>query len=190
MEEKQDVSACRAQGREHKDKKYRETNFIITGKSDYGNNESSLNLTIDFLKEKLYWRGQICQARRVGKICEERPRPIKVIMVSVQDKHYLLSKKKLLKGSHYFLDEDLTSKQQEVRREEVEKIRATRNEGKRAWLYNGKVVIAMFRPHGKAGQQFGSKEKPINSIIGRKTMRSRWMKRGEGSNLSLVYQAV
>lgn len=84
------------------------------------------------------------------------------------NKHYFLSKKKLLKGSHFFSDEDLTSKQQEVRREEVEKIRATRNEGKRAWLYNGKAVIAIFAPHGKAGQQFGSKEKPVNSIIRRK----------------------
>ena len=62
-----------------------------------------------------------------------------------------------MKGPHFFLDDDLTSKQQERRREEVEKNRAARNEGKRAWLYNGKVVIAMFGPHDKAGHQFGSK---------------------------------
>lgn len=48
-------------------------------------------------------------------------------MASVQDKHYLLSKKKLLKGLHLFLDEDLTSKPQEEKREEVEKIRVARN---------------------------------------------------------------
>lgn len=101
--------------------------FIIRGISDHGKNESTLNLTRDFLKEKLHWRGQICQARRVGKICKRRPLPIKVIMASVQDKHYLLSKKKLLKGLHLFLDEDLTSKPQEERREEVEKIRVARN---------------------------------------------------------------
>lgn len=123
-----------------------ETHFIIRGIRDYGKNESTLNLTRDFVKEKLQWKGQICQTRRVGKICEERPRPMKVAMESVQDKHHLLGKKKLLKDSHFFLDEDLTNKQQEERREEVEKIRATRNEGKRAWLYNDKVVIVVFGP--------------------------------------------
>ena len=109
-------------------------------------------------------------------------------MESVQEKHHLLSKKKLLKGSHFFLYEDLTSKQQEERREEVEKVRATRNEGKRAWFYNGKVVIVVFGPHGKIGQQADNEEKTGNSIIGRKTTGSTWMKRGEDSNLSLVYQ--
>ena len=78
-------------------------------------------------------------------------------MASVQDKHHLLSKKKLLKGSHFFLDEDLTNKQQEERREEVKKIRAARNEGKKAWLYNGKAVIAVFGTQDKTGQQADSK---------------------------------
>jgi len=54
MEEKEDVSARRAHEREHKDKKDRETNFIIRGISDYGKNESTLNLTRDFLKDKLH----------------------------------------------------------------------------------------------------------------------------------------
>jgi len=95
-----------------------------------------------------------------------------------------------LKSSHLFLDKYLTNKKQEERREEVEKIRAARNKGKRAWLYNGKAIIAMFGPHGKVGQQFGSNEKTVNSIIGRKTTGSTWMKRGEDSNLSLVCQAA
>ena len=131
IDENEDVSSHRAQEREHKERKERETNFIIRGIRDYGNNESTFNLTREFLREKLQWRGKICQARRVGKICEERPRPIKVIMASVQEKHHLLSKKKLLKGSHFFLDEDLTSKQQEERRGEVEREKAARNEGKK-----------------------------------------------------------
>ena len=111
-------------------------------------------------------------------------------MASVQEKHHLLSKKKLLKGSHFFLDEDLTSKQQEERREEVEKVRATRNEGKRACLYNGRAVIAVFRPHGKVGQQVDNEQKAGKSIIGRKATGSTWMKRGEDSNSSLVCQTV
>ena len=144
----------------------------------------------EFLKEKLHWKGEIFQARRVGKICEERPRPIKVTMETVQDKHQLLRKKKLLKGSHFFLDEDLTIKQQEERREEVKKIRAAINEGKRAWLYNGKVVIAVFGTHDKIGQQADGKEKIENSIIGRKTTRATWMERGKDSKLSLMCQTA
>ena len=111
-------------------------------------------------------------------------------MASVQEKHHLLSKKKLLKGSNFFLDEDLTSKQQEERREEVEKVRATRNKGKRAWLYNGKAVIAVFGPHGKTGQQVDNEQKIGNSIIERKTIGSTWMKRGEDSNSSLMCQTA
>ena len=109
-------------------------------------------------------------------------------MATVQDKHHLLRKNKLLKGSRFFLDEDLNSKQQEERREEVKKIRATRNEGKKAWLYNGKVVIVVFWTRDKTRQQSGSEEKTENSIIGRKKTRATWMKRGEDSNLSLMCQ--
>lgn len=85
--EEEDASARRAQERENKEIKDRETNFIIMGIRDYGNNESTLNSTRDFLKEKLYWKWKFFQARRVGKICEERPQPIKVTMASMQDKH-------------------------------------------------------------------------------------------------------
>ena len=72
IEEKEDVSSRRAQEREHKERKERETNFNIKGIRDYGKNESTFNLTRDFLREKLQWRGKICQATRVGNI-EERP---------------------------------------------------------------------------------------------------------------------
>ena len=72
----------------------------------------------------------------------------------------------------------------------MEKIRTARNEGKRAWLYNGKVVVAVFGPPGKIGQQDVSKEKIDNSIIGTKTIRATWMKRGEDSSLSLMCQTA
>jgi len=72
----------------------------------------------------------------------------------------------------------------------VEKNRAAINKGKITWLYNAKVIIAMFAPHEKTGQKYGSKEKIVNCIIGMKTTRSTWMKRGKGSKLSLVCQAA
>lgn len=72
-EEEEYASDRRAQEIEQKERQDIKTNFIIRGIRDYGKNESTLNLTRDFLKEKLHWKGQICQERRVGRICEERP---------------------------------------------------------------------------------------------------------------------
>jgi len=96
-----------------------------------------MNVLLTFL-----WQGQICQAWRVGKFNGERARPIKVIMLSLCDKYIIISKKHLLRGSHFFLEEDLTMRQQEERREEMLKVRLARDEGKRAWIYKGKAVIA------------------------------------------------
>jgi len=54
----------------------------------YGKNEITLILKGEFLKEKLNWKGKFIQVRRVGKICEERHKPTKVIMESVKYKHH------------------------------------------------------------------------------------------------------
>lgn len=80
-------------------------------------------------------------------------------MEKVQEKHHLFSKKKFLRDSHFFLYEDLTSKQQEERREEVEKNRVPRNEGKRACLDNGKEIVAMFTTQKKQGNKQAIKKK-------------------------------
>ncbi len=137
------------QDSEGKERQNRAANIIIKGVKDYGKNECTLDLARDFLKDKSLWQGQICQAWRVGKFNDERARPIKVIMPSLRDKYIILSKKHLLRGSRFFLEEDLTVKQHEERREEILKIRETRDEGKRAWIYKGKVVIARFGPPSK-----------------------------------------
>jgi hypothetical protein len=71
----------------------------------------------------------------VGKPSGERARTIQVIMSSIRDKQILPGKKQLLRGSRFFLDEDLTIKQQEERKEELLKVRAARDERKRAWLF-------------------------------------------------------
>ena len=78
---------------------------------DYGKNECTLDLARDFLKDKLQWQGQICQAWRVGKLNGDKARPIKVIMPKLCDKDIILSKKHLLRGSLFFLEEDLTVRQ-------------------------------------------------------------------------------
>jgi hypothetical protein len=155
---------------------------------EYGKNECTLDLASEFLKDKLLWQGRICQAWRVGKPSGERVRPIKVIMSSIRDKKILLGKKQLLRGSLFFLDEDLTIRQQEERREEMSKVRTTRDEGKRAWLFKGKVVIAFFSPHSKTRQQGGSQEATTNSLTRNYATRPVWANRGEDSTLSLVGQ--
>jgi hypothetical protein len=100
----------------------------------------------------------------VGKPGGERDRPIKVIMSSIHDKQILLGKKQLLRGSYFFLDEYLTIRQQEERREELSKVREARDEGKRAWLFKGKVLISFSGPHSKTGQQFGNQEETTISL--------------------------
>jgi hypothetical protein len=137
------------QDRERKERHDRATSIIIKGVKDYGKNECTLDLARDFLKDKLQWQGQICQAWRVGKPNSERARPIKVIMPNLRDKDIILSRKQFLRGSRFFLEEDLTVRQQEERRGEITKVRAARDEGKRAWIYKGKVVIAQFGPPSK-----------------------------------------
>ena len=78
------------------------------------------------MKDKLQWQGQVYQTWRVGKLNGERARPIKVIMPRLCDKYIILSKKQLLRGSHFFLEEDLTVRKQEEIREEMSKVRETR----------------------------------------------------------------
>jgi hypothetical protein len=99
------------QGKENKERQGRATNVIIKGVREYGKNECTLDIASEFFKDKLLWQGRICQAWRVGKPSGERDRPIKVIMSSIHDKQILLGKKQLLRGSRFFLDEDLTIRQ-------------------------------------------------------------------------------
>jgi hypothetical protein len=99
------------QGRENKKRQGRVANIIIKGVREYGKNECTLDLTSEILKDKLLWQGRIFQAWRVGNPSGERARPIKVIMSSIRDNQILLGKKQLLRGSRFFLDEDLTIRQ-------------------------------------------------------------------------------
>ena len=154
---------------------------------DYGENEGTLDLARDFLSDMMLWQGRICQAWRVGKPSDERARPIKVTMSSTHAKQILPSNKQLLRGSLFFLEEDLTIRQQEERREEMSKVRAARDEGKRAWLYKGKAVIAFFGPP-KTKQQGGNQERSANSLAEKYETKTVWANRGEDSTLSLVCQ--
>ena len=110
-------------------------------------------------------------------------------MESARDKQTLLIKKHLLKGYRFFLEEDLTIMQQEERRKELSKVRAERDESKRAWLYKGKAVIAVFGPPSKARQQNSSQEVIANPLAENIAARSGWTNRGVDSTLSLVCQS-
>jgi hypothetical protein len=109
-------------------------------------------------------------------------------MLSIRDKRILLGKKQLLRGSRFFLDEDLTIRQQEERWEEMSKVRAARDEGKRTCMFKGNTVIAFFVPHSKTKHQVGSQEATTNSLTRNYATRPVWANRGEDSTLSLVGQ--
>ncbi|XP_059066056.1 uncharacterized protein LOC131857459 [Cryptomeria japonica] len=176
------------QEKEFKERQDREANLIIKGVKEYGVKEHTLDLANDFLSDMVRWQGKIFQAWRVGNIFDDRVRPIKFILSDVHDKHILLSKKQLLRGSRFFLDEDLTVRQQEYKREELAKVRVARDKVKRVWLYKGKVVIACFGPHSKIGQQFGSKVIATNSLAESRGARSSWENVVEDPILGLTCQ--
>jgi hypothetical protein len=187
-EGERNIQVGNMQDRESKERHDRATNIIIKGVKDYGKNECTLDLARDFLKDKLQWQGQICQAWRVGKPNGERARPIKFIMPNLCDKDIILSKKQFLRGSRFFLEEDLTVRQQEERRDEMTKVREARDEGKRAWIYKGKVVIAQFGPPSKTRQQDNNKEEATNSSARNEEARSVWASREKHSTVSLACQ--
>ena len=54
------------------------------------------------------------------------------------------------------------------------KVRATRDEGKRAWIYKGKAMIAQFEPPSKTRQQNNNKEETTNSSTRNEEARSVW----------------
>jgi hypothetical protein len=176
------------QDRESKERQDRATSIIIKGVKDYGKNECTLDLARDFLKDKLQWQGQIYQAWRVGKPNGERVRPIKFIMPNLRDKDIILSRKQFLRSSRFFLEEYLTVRQQEERRDEMTKVRAARDEGKRAWIYKGKVVIAQFGPPSKTRQQNDNKEETTNSSARNEEARLVWASRDKDSIVSLACQ--
>ena len=54
----------------------------------------------------------------------------------------ILKNRGLLKGTHIYLDDDLTPEQQDERRKEWEKVKSTRDAGKWAWLGKPKSASA------------------------------------------------
>jgi hypothetical protein len=173
--------------RERNERRDRETNIIIKGVKDYGKNECTLDLARDILKDKLQWQGKICQSWRVGKPNSERSMSIKVIMPNLHDKDIILRRKQFLRDSQFFL-EDLTIRQQEERRDEMTKFRVERDEGKSAWIYNGKTMIAQFGPDSKTRKQNDNKEEVANSSARNEEARLVWASRDKDSTMNLACQ--
>ena len=69
----------------------------------------------------------------------------------------------------------------------MSKVRVARDEGKRAWLYKGKAVIAFFGPP-KTKQQGNNQERSANSLAEKYVTKTGWENRGEDSTLSLACQ--
>lgn len=61
----------------------------------------------------------------------------------------ILRNRGLIRGTHIYLDEDLTLAQQDQQRKEWDKLKSTRNKGKWAWLKNEKAQISDQFPNKK-----------------------------------------
>lgn len=68
----ENVLVGNGQDKELKERQGRATNVIIKGVKEFGRDEHTLVLASDFVRDMGVWQGQIYQAWRVGKICEER----------------------------------------------------------------------------------------------------------------------
>ena len=79
-------------------------------------------------------------------------------------------------------------RQQVERRMEMEKIRTARNEGKRAWMFKGKAIIAHFGHHSNEGQQEGNKGATTNTLACSDTTRSTITLSDNNSTPSLPHQ--
>ena len=100
-------------------------------------------LARDFLRDKLNWTGYIQQANRIGRKTKNgKDRHVRVSLKSIEDKMDILNNSGLLKGTHIYLDEDLTPEQQDERRKEWEKVKSARDAGKWVWLKNGKSQVS------------------------------------------------
>jgi hypothetical protein len=109
-------------------------------------------------------------------------------MPNLHHKDIILSRKQFLRGSRVFLEEDLIVRQQEEKRDEMTKVRAARDEGKREWIYQGKTVIAQFGPPPKTRQRNNNKEEAANSSTRNEEARSVWESRDKDSIVSLACQ--
>jgi hypothetical protein len=103
-------------------------------------------------------------------------------------KDIILSRTQLLRGSRFFLEEDLIVRQQEEMMDEMTKFRVERDEGKRASIYKGKDVIAQFGPPSKTRKQDDNKEEATNSSTRNEEARSVWASRDNDSIVSLACQ--
>ena len=82
-------------------------------------------------------------------------------------------------------------RQQEERRMEMEKIKTARNEGKRAWMFKGKAIIAHFGHHSNEEQQEdkkGATGATTNTLACSDTTRSTIMLSDNNSTSSLSHQ--
>ena len=125
---------------------------------DHERNKRALNLIIFSLKEevdedtlaiaqtKLHNRLQIettclTEATRLGKLTENKGRLIRIKVSSTDHKYDILSKTSSLKGAGIFLNEDLIPQDQAESRQDVQKVKEARKEGKWAIIRNRKDVI-------------------------------------------------
>lgn len=85
---------------------------------------------------------EINNVYRIGKINNERqPRPVIVSLTNFKRKTEILSSRAKLRGSDIFVNEDMTRKQQEVRKNLNVHAKRLREEGKRVSIKGDRIVI-------------------------------------------------
>ena len=138
----EDIVTNQQKAMEFSQRSYRRNNFIISGLPE-GPKESGKEVVHEFLEEKLGIRDiSISNAMRLGRIRDdEKSRLVLVTTSSFSEKMSVMKVKNRLKGTHIFINEDLTPLQRSQRRRLWEACQKARSDGKKAYVLGDRLVI-------------------------------------------------
>ena len=130
---------------------YRRLNLIVSGVPEQNHGSVGERKAYDeceisrILQELMIPSSKVKHIQRVGKLKPDRPRPIKLICASSEDRTETLTKGKTLKNSNsykqIYINPDHTLMQQNEAWKLRQELRNRRNQGEEVVIYGGRVIL-------------------------------------------------
>ena len=144
-------------------------NIVILGVPELSENENTEEVVRDFYKTKLkIGDGERIEHQRLHRIpSAQKPRPIKVRFFRYDDKVKIMNHAKNLKGTSYFITDDLPKRNRQMRKEQMEQMKKAREMGKIAFFSRSepwKLVIKDAKG-GKDGASRSGERPPRSSKL-------------------------
>lgn len=126
---------------EMRNRQARSSNCKISGLNEV-EKENTSEVVTSFLTDQLKVHDpKVVHAFRIGQKKGDLPRPILVKFCTDQEKERVKANRGMLKGHKVWLHDDLTPTQVKLRKVELDKVKAAKEEGWVAYLRNGQAVI-------------------------------------------------